>query len=403
MKKHTYWWDLSPQNNAYYDSVPSEAEVVIIGAGIAGISAAYWLLTNKQKSVIIIDESPFPGYKGAGRELGMLLAAGGMPYNTLIDRLGQERADIYLELTRSNNRLLKRFIKRNKIPCKFESNGGLRLAGCIKEAEDLVTMGELLNEFGIPAVPLSETEIESIVPSNRLHGGLYIPGEGMLDPFALLSFVSRILQESVGLRFCHSVGKVMDVECSARGAFRHVNLENGHSIKCRTVIHANNHTAPVGDILIPGRQHAIANQELPDNIVTCFPRMPMLINGGDDNYRLNDGTLLMSGGSTSETLVTNDVSSNSQVYNLLATNAARVFPLTTMVGHTHAWPFISTGTPDGLPLIGALPNDDKQFVISGLGSHRYSVGFIAGRLVAAQLHGKKYENLEIFQPGRFSS
>jgi len=406
MKKHAYWWDIKHHDNAYYDFVPSEAEVVIIGAGIAGIAAAYWLLAEKQKQVVVIDTSPFPGYRGAGREFGMLLTNGGKPIKQLREQVGQEKADAYTQITRTNNRLLRRFVARNKIPCRLEVNGGLRLAGCVAEAQDLEEDARILNELGIGAFSMPEREIERIIPSNKLHGGLFIPGEGFLDPFGLITFVTHILYESVGLRFCQAVGNVDKIERSARGAFRKIYLDNGHVIKTRVIIHANNDTPPMDDVIIPFREHAIAGEDMPENMAKLFPRMPMLTNGGDDYYRL-DATKLLSSGSrfTSNTEVPskNDVSYNPRVYNELNASLARIFPISAITSHTHTWSFISHDTPDGLPLIGPIPDDDKQFVIAGLGSHRYSVAFMAGRLVVEQIYGRPIGAAQVFAPGRFVS
>lgn len=408
MRKHAYWWDLEPHNNTYYDFVPNEAEIVVIGAGIAGISAAYWLAAHKQKSILLIDSAPWPGHRGAGRELGMMLACGGKDLAGLTARVGAEKARIYLQATRGNNKMLAKFVAKNRVPCNLSTNGGLRLAGCLNEAKDLTKIGERMKEHGINVVKMSESQIESIVPSNKLHGGLFVPGEGSLDPFAFVSFVSRILHESAGVRFCHSVGNVAQVTKSARGAYRHVLLENGHEIKCRIVIHANSITPPLENAFIPFREHAIANEELPDNIFQLFPQMPMLINGSEDYFRLDDHNLLSSGGrfaaEKGEIFVRDDVGYNPDVYNTLSSNLARLFPMTTIVGHTHAWSFVSIDTPDGLPIIGPLADDPRQFVISGLGSHRYSVAFMAGRIVSEQIRGKKIGPSEAaFSPSRFTS
>ena len=64
-----YWWDDQPQfenNNA----LPSSADVVIVGAGYTGLSAAL-TLSKAGKSVIVLD-SEVIGYGASTRNGGML-------------------------------------------------------------------------------------------------------------------------------------------------------------------------------------------------------------------------------------------------------------------------------------------------------------------------------------------
>jgi glycine/D-amino acid oxidase-like deaminating enzyme len=409
MYKTSYWWENEITTSSYGSFLPHEADIVIIGAGIAGLSTAYWLLANKKKtSIIILDNSPFSGFKGSGRELGMAILTGGKGYVDLVDRVGEQAARTYVRVNRKNNQLLHRFVNKNNIPCSYERSGGLRLSGCVNEQEDLIESAKLLNDAGILCTVLTEQEIISILPSNKVHGGLYIPCESTLNPLAFVTFVANRLRDLTNVKFCFSAG-VKEIEKSKRNAYRIVKMDNGHEIKARHVIHTSEELHDL-DWLIPFREHAIASDKLPDNLCETFPHMPLVVNNGYDYYRLQDQSLLSSGsrfaaGSSGEAMIRNDASYNPKVYESLSTNIARMFPISNIVGHTHAWTFISHETPDGLPVIGKLNDDDQQFIISGLGSHRFGMGLIAGRIVAEQMYNstKGIAILgKIFSPSRFN-
>ena len=47
------------------DSLPSEAETVIVGAGIVGCNAAYQLANLGREDVVVIDQGPLPTTGGS--------------------------------------------------------------------------------------------------------------------------------------------------------------------------------------------------------------------------------------------------------------------------------------------------------------------------------------------------
>jgi gamma-glutamylputrescine oxidase len=402
------WWNKKNTEMLYGQHLPREIDIVILGAGLAGISAAYWLLASKKKlSILILDSGPFPGYKGTGRELGMGVICGGRNYKTLASRMDPNTARVYALTGRKNNQLLHRFINKNEIPCDYERSGGLRLSGCLAEQKDLRRSATLLNDIGVPCAILTEGEVLSIMPSNKVYGGLYIPCELSLNPFEFINFVSNRLKEAANVIFGFSA-QVQEVVKPKRSTFRIVKLHSGHEIKAQYVIHANNES-PRADWLIPFREHAIAGDDLPDNLCDVFPHMPLVVNDGYDYFRLYANNLLSSGSrfagdSKGEAMVRNDNSYNPKVYESLSSNISKMFPVSNVVGHTHAWTFISYETPDGLPAIGRMGGDAQQFMVAGLGSHRFGIGFVAGRIVAEQIYDSNRGMAilgKTFSPSRF--
>lgn len=393
MRKSSHWWKTDATVHPHGDFIPHEADVVIIGAGIAGVATAYWLYTQGKKSIVVLDNGPYPGYKGAGREFGMLLLNAGKPYSALVDNVGEQKAKFHLMATKKNNQLVKRFVQNNDILCDLQTNGGLRLAGCSKELETLSSDESLLIEEGFNCAHLTESQIEGVVPSNKLYGAMYVPNEGIMDPFAFINFTASRLQDTSTVRFYYSAGVQEVVKPRRRSVTREVRLANGHTITAQHIVHANGDT-PNLDCLIPYREHAIATGDLPSNLREAFPIMPMLVNGGNDYFRL-DGPVLLAAGSRysdnteGETNIRDDCSYNPKIYQGLSSIISRLFPVTSITGHSATWTMISYTTPDDLPVVGPLPNDDQQFVVSGLGSHRFSFGFLAGRMVSDLVVGKK--------------
>ncbi len=142
MTKYTpFWWDGQPQFENT-DVLPSSADVVIVGAGYTGLSAAL-TLSKSGKNVIVLD-SEMIGFGASTRNGGMLGSGHKVSTDQAKKKYGE---DIAAELHKEANASLAfttKLITANNIDCEFQACGRLRTSWLPK---DQVSMSDNLRKL----------------------------------------------------------------------------------------------------------------------------------------------------------------------------------------------------------------------------------------------------------------
>ena len=121
MTKFTpYWWDDQPQfeNN---NKLPSSADVVIVGAGYTGLSAAL-TLSKAGKNVIVLD-SEVIGYGASTRNGGMLGSGHKVSSEEAVQKYGTKIAAQLHEEANASLTFTTNLIKENNIDCELQICG----------------------------------------------------------------------------------------------------------------------------------------------------------------------------------------------------------------------------------------------------------------------------------------
>ena len=94
------------------------SDVCIVGAGITGLSTAYYLAKNGLK-VIVVDKSGI-GKKTSGHTTAKITLQHGLIYNYLINTFGFEYASNYFKANEKAISNIKNIIDTENINCDFE-------------------------------------------------------------------------------------------------------------------------------------------------------------------------------------------------------------------------------------------------------------------------------------------
>ena len=164
-------------------------KVLIVGAGIIGMSLAYeWKKRNPSDEIVIIDKESHEAFHSSGKNSGILHA--GFYYNA---------DSLKAKLTAIGNRKMKEFCKSKNI--KINETGKLVVA---KNEEELVILNELAKRSvlnGAGAYLVDEKEIKEIDPNAKTYKfALYSPNTASVNPRE----VCRVLREdleSKGVKF----------------------------------------------------------------------------------------------------------------------------------------------------------------------------------------------------------
>ena len=117
---NSYWMDfkINSSNDKKIDG-NYKADVCIIGAGMAGLSIAYYLVKNGL-SVIVVDKDGI-GEKASGHTTAKITLQHNLIYDYLINSFGLDYAVKYFDANRQAILNIKQIINKENIDCDFES------------------------------------------------------------------------------------------------------------------------------------------------------------------------------------------------------------------------------------------------------------------------------------------
>ncbi len=116
---HSYW-EKSINSNQDFNQLKEniEVDVCIIGGGLTGISAGYYL-SKKGKKVAILEKDRICSHT-SGHTTGKVTSQHGLFYNYLIQSQGEEYAKKYLDINEQAIKNIKEIIDKEKIKCDFK-------------------------------------------------------------------------------------------------------------------------------------------------------------------------------------------------------------------------------------------------------------------------------------------
>ncbi len=153
-------WINSIQNKNHFESLSEDikTDVCIIGAGIFGLTCAYYL-TNLGYKVVVIDKFGI-GEKTTGHTTAKITSQHGLFYDYLISSYGEKFAKDYLDANENAIKNIKDIIDTEKIKCDFEYQNSYvyttkksELKSIKKEVSALDTLGfncDFVTKTGLP-------------------------------------------------------------------------------------------------------------------------------------------------------------------------------------------------------------------------------------------------------------
>jgi glycine oxidase len=191
--------------------VPAESDVLVIGAGVIGLSIA-WRAAQQGLSVIIAD--PEPGRGATHAAAGMLTPIAEAAYaEREIFALGQDSLRRYPGFISELHDL-------TGLPTGFRQSGTLQVA---YDSDDLAMLAEtraLQESFGVHLEQLTARDCREAEPvlDPSVRGGLLAPGDGSVDPRLLATALLQAAQGAGAQLVRQSVAEVTCVAGRASGA-----------------------------------------------------------------------------------------------------------------------------------------------------------------------------------------
>lgn len=357
--------------------MPERAQIVVVGAGIMGLSIAYHLARLGTADVTVVDKGYLCG-GASGRNGGGVRA--------------QWSSEANVRLMRESIRMCRDFAREMKINIWFRQGGYLFLVRDETKRRALEASVKLQNDCGLGTRMLEPKEARAIVPELCTEGVLaasYNPDDGVVFPWpfvwgfaqAARKLGARVLtfREVVGFE---TKGRAIEAVVT-RGVAPSEDREE-RRIRTATVVNAAGAWSP--------RIAAMLGVELPNKphrheICATEPLKPWLkplvADLADGLYFSQSTRGEIVGGIGSEYVAGGlDQNSSAAFLGKYAESIVRTCPVLGQVKVLRQWAGCYDLTPDQNPIVGEVDEIEGFFQASGFMGHGFMMAPIVGKLIA---------------------
>lgn len=330
-----YWWEMTPLASLPSSPLPSEVDVLVIGAGYTGLGGAI-TLARAGCSVLVLDRQ-HPG-EGASTRNGGITSGNIRPsHAALVRSFGERRALGIQAEGREAREDLRRFITEEAIDCDYQLSGRFSGAMTATEYDASARGAELLAKtLGIESYAVPPSEQHRYIGTDFYRGGNVRMDIGGLNPAKLHAEMLRVAQAAGAT--VQGGTAVLSTEQSAKGFV--VTTSRG-TVRAGAVLSCTNGYTDASDKwlrrrLVPIRSRIIATEPLPNEVMARLmpPRM-MYSDGRALSYYYRpspDGTRILFGGR--DGTVSGDLTWPTDH---LKAELVRIFPELVQTRLSHSW------------------------------------------------------------------
>lgn len=393
------WYDQSLAAEARFSGGRVEAdwqaEVVIIGAGFAGLATAVGLVERGCRDVIVL-EAESVGYGASGRNGGFIMAGYSLPEHKLVGQLGIGTARELYQLTRMAQGKIKQRIGQYQIDCDLIDQG-IVLADWFKDRRALHQhLGFMNDQMQTNWEYLPSQQLQQQVNSPRYGDGLLEVDGAHFHPLKYLHGLSRQLTQQGVKVFEHSQIKTIHQQADQWQAV----TADGHCISAsQVVVCAGGYidglqvpATPMAKGILPVATYVMATEPLGQAVDVCLPGNAAIYDTrfAFDYYRkLTDNRLLWGG------RIAIAQPSAKRIAELLKRDLCRVFPSLSNAQVDTAWGGLMGYTRQQMPSI--QQTQPGLWHALGFGGHGVCSTTVAGEVVAAAIANRDHQQ-QLFAP-----
>jgi glycine/D-amino acid oxidase-like deaminating enzyme len=181
-----YWLDTATMPSGTAGDLPERADVVIVGAGFTGLSAARTLAARGAKIAVL--ESHTIGWGASSRNGGMVLTGLKLGVETLAARYGMEATKRMYAASLASIDLVEQIVRDEKIDCNFSRCGHLEVACKRSHFDAYARSVEIIARvFNHQLQIIPKNQLPSEIGSDIYYGGIVDTVSAGLNPAKYVS------------------------------------------------------------------------------------------------------------------------------------------------------------------------------------------------------------------------
>ena len=362
--------------------IPTTADIVIIGGGVMGASAAYHLAKRGMKNIVLLEKEEFFGTGATGR------CAGGVRY--------QFSTEINVRLSLESLPMIECFKEEIGQDVNYRQCGYLLIATNEKDATTFQQNVEMQNRLGVQTELWSGEEVRARLPLMKFEdaiAGTFNQKDGIVDPNSVvvgyigagqkLGVKALTRVEATGIRL--RADKIEAVEIS-QGVIETPMVLNAAGPWAGLI----GEMAEVSIPIVPIRRQMFTTntlKEIPEDF-------PFVIDFAQSLYfhREGDGLLIGMSNQNERPGFDQSVDEDFELENFDA--ALERLPLLERASRASHWAGLYEVTPDAHPILGGSPV--KGFTIcAGFSGHGFMHGPVAGKLMSEYILDGEFSTLDV--------
>lgn len=356
MIERIHWYQQTPREPPERLEGRTEADVVVVGGGMAGLAAAEWLSEHAGRNVVVLDSS-FCGGGATGRSSGFITPDSELQVADLVRRFGPGLARRLWLAVHDACAHIRDNVERHRIACDLVPADCLYLAAGRRGLETVREEHATRERLDLDSRYYDKDALHEVLASARYAGGVRYGRTFAIDPHAYARGMAAVLATR-GVRIFEETPAV----ALAPGR---VDTPLG-SVSAPHVVICLDRFAPRLEVARDtwhAQTFLIVSEPLdPALRERLFPAGPMMAWDTDLIYQYfrftGDGRLLVGGGSLAETYA--PIRHHSRTPQRLQRFIRRIFPLLADVRFESYWPGLIGVTRDLLPLAGPSPERSQE-------------------------------------------
>jgi len=373
-----------PQNPPLRENM--SVDVAIIGGGLTGLSAAYYIRSLSPGKRVVVLEAKGCGNGASGRNGAMVLTMTADRYMAFSSVPAIDK-EIY-DLTVANIRRLSELSTATGIDCELETNGALQVLNTDDDIRAARAYVQQARSLGMPVEFWDKQQLVAAIGTEAYEAALFDPGGGHVHPMKLVQ-VFKAAAENAGVRIYENT-VVKDI---LEGSKHVLHAGDGYSVSARSLVLASNaSTSRLGYLrnsIVPVREYVAMTRPLePQQLaeIGWRQRVPfndsctevyylgltkdnrIHIGGGSPSYRFNGGA--------------DDNTASISHLSQLRRELVRLYPRLQDVEFEVGWSGVVDWSLDESPSVGRMGKHNNIFYGLGYSGHGVNLTSVFGRIIA---------------------
>ncbi|PIW36439.1 MAG: hypothetical protein COW24_05285 [Candidatus Kerfeldbacteria bacterium CG15_BIG_FIL_POST_REV_8_21_14_020_45_12] len=396
MQQLSYWHHHTsrpPRLNNLTNFLPSQADIIIVGAGISGLSLAHHLQESGKKVVVL--EANQVGYGATAYCSGMLTNEPGEDYIQLLKKHGVAHVRRVSDSLKFGINAIEDYLLTQDHNTDYRRVDSLYVGYSNKDTFHLEAEFQVRNAAGLRSEMLNKTQLTQSFPWIKGSSAIATAGNAEINPLAFLysladiainngtivvedCLVEKIKKNKGSWSVYTTKGEISSPVVSINCDAELEKISKGRVQPVLPISEAIIVTEPVSELA------DLASSQLLWNNFELF----------DYARILPEGRIMMGSGQT--LLVGKELEVLKSDEEKLMTALQDFFELTSTPKIEDIWRKSFGVTSDDLPFIGPIENN--LYLAGGYNGHGLVLGFLAGELLASHILNRPHPYQDLFHP-----